>query len=109
MGDLRKVVGVEQAGLQRPVVAGQGRDGGALNTVIQSMPSHSRSSLIRVVVIIPRSPTRMIFSIPKSSRTRVTAVVKDTASGRRCYQRTPRYLPHSHPADDCAVALLTQP
>ena len=44
--------------------------------MIHAIPSSSRRSLIRAVVIIPRSPTMIICSSPNFSRT------ADTASGK---------------------------
>ena len=41
--------------------------------VIHAMPSSSRRSVIRADVIIPRSPTMIIFSSPNFSRTAATA------------------------------------
>ena len=53
---------------------------GAFSAVIQSIPSSLRRSSIRVPVIIPRSPTMISRSMPRSVRTRVMAVLNDSGS-----------------------------
>ena len=55
---------------------------GALSAVIQSIPGSSRRSAIRVLVIIPRSPTIIISPIPKSSRTSTSSSASLEADDR---------------------------